>query len=120
MHISTRRTAATAGQWRRLQALVVALAIAAAARPARCGTQEKKVTAVIVFGDSIMDPGNNNGLHTVVKANHPPYGKDFAGHVATGRFSNGLIPTDFIGTYVLDTKCFSFLYTVLSCSLHMR
>jgi hypothetical protein len=35
----------------------------------------------------------------VVKANHAPYGKDFAGHVATGRFSNGLIPTDFIGMY---------------------
>ncbi|KAM0840633.1 hypothetical protein ACQ4PT_059529 [Festuca glaucescens] len=68
-----------------------------AATPAQCGTQgEKKVSAVIVFGDSIMDPGNNNGLHTVVKANHAPYGKDFAGHVATGRFSNGLIPTDFI------------------------
>ncbi|CAM0908260.1 unnamed protein product [Alopecurus aequalis] len=91
--------AATAGQWRRLQALAVAVSVMAMA--ARCethNTEEKKpmVTAVIVFGDSIMDPGNNNDLHTVVKANHPPYGKDFAGHVATGRFSNGLIPTDFI------------------------
>jgi hypothetical protein len=91
----TRRTV-TAGQWQVIaEAVVVALAMAAT--PARCGTPKKKVTAVIVFGDSIMDPGNNNDLHTVVKANHAPYGKDFVGHVATGRFSNGLIPTDFIG-----------------------
>ncbi|CAM0144553.1 unnamed protein product [Urochloa decumbens] len=54
------------------------------------------VTAVIVFGDSIVDPGNNNGLATLIKANHPPYGKDFINHEATGRYSNGLIPTDLI------------------------
>ncbi|XP_051212055.1 GDSL esterase/lipase EXL3 [Lolium perenne] len=96
MHTSMTRRTATAGQ-RWVVAAVVVAALAMAATPARCGTQGgKKVTAVIVFGDSIMDPGNNNGLHTVVKANHAPYGKDFAGHVATGRFSNGLIPTDFI------------------------
>uniref|UniRef100_A0ACD5UGW3 Uncharacterized protein n=1 Tax=Avena sativa TaxID=4498 RepID=A0ACD5UGW3_AVESA len=92
-----RRTTVTAGVWCRLQAVVVALAMASSM--AKCESQQSKkplVTAVIVFGDSIMDPGNNNGLHTVVKANHPPYGMDFAGHVTTGRFSNGLIPTDFI------------------------
>ncbi|CAN6286095.1 unnamed protein product [Urochloa humidicola] len=54
------------------------------------------VTAVIVFGDSIVDPGNNNGLATLIKANHPPYGKDFFNHEATGRYSNGFIPTDLI------------------------
>ncbi|XP_047065121.1 GDSL esterase/lipase EXL3-like [Lolium rigidum] len=88
----TRRTT-TAGQ---VVAAVLVVALAMGVTPAWCGTPGKKVTAVIVFGDSIMDPGNNNDLHTVVKANHAPYGKDFAGHVATGRFSNGLIPTDFI------------------------
>ena len=59
--------------------------------------QQQVVTAVIVFGDSIVDPGNNNGLHTLIKANHPPYGKDMLNHEATGRYSNGLIPTDLIG-----------------------
>nr|CAB3497393.1 unnamed protein product [Digitaria exilis] len=54
------------------------------------------VTSVIVFGDSIVDPGNNNGLPTLIKANHPPYGKDFINHQPTGRYSNGLIPTDLI------------------------
>ncbi|XP_010239463.1 GDSL esterase/lipase At2g24560-like [Brachypodium distachyon] len=61
-------------------------------------------TAAIVFGDSIVDPGNNNDLFTLSKANHLPYGKDLAGHIPTGRFSNGLIPSDFLGTRRLNLK----------------
>lgn len=56
------------------------------------------VPAVIVFGDSIVDPGNNNNLKTPAKANYPPYGQDFPGHFPSGRFSNGKIPGDFLGT----------------------
>ncbi|KAG0474880.1 hypothetical protein HPP92_014566 [Vanilla planifolia] len=56
------------------------------------------VPAVIVFGDSIVDTGNNNALDTVVKCDFPPYGGDFPGHIATGRFSNGKIPSDFIAS----------------------
>ncbi|KAK4859211.1 hypothetical protein QYF36_001479 [Acer negundo] len=53
--------------------------------------------AVIFFGDSIVDPGNNNNrLFALAKSNFPPYGRDFIGGVATGRFSNGKIPSDFI------------------------
>ncbi|KAI4330395.1 hypothetical protein MLD38_028685 [Melastoma candidum] len=44
------------------------------------------VPALIVFGDSIVDPGNNNGIKTLVKCNFPPYGRDFAGGKPTGRF----------------------------------
>ncbi|KAJ4965468.1 hypothetical protein NE237_017317 [Protea cynaroides] len=51
--------------------------------------------AVFGFGDSIIDPGNNNNLTTVVKCNFPPYGKDFMGGMPTGRFCNGRVPTDF-------------------------
>ncbi|CAL9052786.1 unnamed protein product [Musa banksii] len=58
------------------------------------------VPAVIVFGDSIVDPGNNNVMRTIVKSNFPPYGKDFIGHSPTGRFCNGKIPTDFIASTV--------------------
>ncbi|XP_061358991.1 GDSL esterase/lipase EXL3-like [Gastrolobium bilobum] len=55
------------------------------------------VPAVIVFGDSIVDPGNNNYITTLVKCNFPPYGRDFdAGNRPTGRFSNGLVPSDII------------------------
>jgi hypothetical protein len=53
-----------------------------------------------MFGDSIVDPGNNNNRLTEAKANFPPYGQDFPGGVATGRFSNGLVPGDLLGTYV--------------------
>ena len=57
-----------------------------------------KVPALIAFGDSIVDTGNNNYLTTVVKANFPPYGREYPGHKATGRFSDGKITVDFLGT----------------------
>ncbi|KAK4348977.1 hypothetical protein RND71_031732 [Anisodus tanguticus] len=56
----------------------------------------KSIPAVIVFGDSIVDTGNNNGLKTISKVNYPPYGKDFIGGIPTGRFSNGKVPSDFL------------------------
>ncbi|XP_066383736.1 GDSL esterase/lipase At2g42990-like isoform X2 [Miscanthus floridulus] len=55
-----------------------------------------KVSALIVFGDSTVDTGNNNFIPTIAEANFPPYGRDFNGGVATGRFSNGRLVTDFI------------------------
>ncbi|MCL7051171.1 hypothetical protein MKW94_009860 [Papaver nudicaule] len=55
-----------------------------------------RVPAILVFGDSIVDPGNNNNMVTLAKSNFLPYGKDFMGGIPTGRFSNGRIPTDLI------------------------
>ncbi|KAD5318234.1 hypothetical protein R6Q59_033496 [Mikania micrantha] len=55
-----------------------------------------KIPAVIVFGDSSVDAGNNNHLQTVLKSNFRPYGRDFYGGKPTGRFSNGRVPSDFI------------------------
>ncbi|MFS8020070.1 putative triacylglycerol lipase [Helianthus anomalus] len=57
------------------------------------------VPAIIAFGDSLLDPGNNNRLMTMTKANFPPYGKDFVGGKPTGRFTNGKTLGDFLGTY---------------------
>ncbi|PQQ21500.1 GDSL esterase/lipase EXL3-like [Prunus yedoensis var. nudiflora] len=54
------------------------------------------IPAVIVFGDSIMDTGNNNHLKSLIKCNFSPYGRDFQGHNPTGRFGNGKVPSDFI------------------------
>ncbi|XP_024024764.1 GDSL esterase/lipase At5g45950 [Morus notabilis] len=54
------------------------------------------VSCVLVFGDSSVDPGNNNVLQTTMKGNFPPYGKDFFGRRPTGRFSDGRLATDFI------------------------
>ncbi|KAL8168388.1 hypothetical protein V2J09_009887 [Rumex salicifolius] len=56
--------------------------------------QSQKYPALIVFGDSNVDPGNNNNLNTLAKSNFPPYGRDFEGGSATGRFSNGKLPSD--------------------------
>ncbi|XP_014503434.1 GDSL esterase/lipase EXL2 [Vigna radiata var. radiata] len=62
-----------------------------------CESAKLSVPAVLVFGDSIVDTGNNNKiLATSARCNFPPYGKDFEGGIPTGRFSNGKVPSDFI------------------------
>ncbi|KAI3442891.1 Lipase_GDSL domain-containing protein, partial [Psidium guajava] len=58
------------------------------------------VPALCIFGDSVVDAGNNNNLYTLVKANFPPYGRDFASHQPTGRFCNGKLATDFTAEYL--------------------
>ncbi|MED6145592.1 hypothetical protein PIB30_026586 [Stylosanthes scabra] len=57
---------------------------------------KNNVSCILVFGDSSVDPGNNNVLGTTMKSNFPPYGKDFFNSRPTGRFSNGRLATDFI------------------------
>ncbi|KAJ9565187.1 hypothetical protein OSB04_001153 [Centaurea solstitialis] len=60
--------------------------------------QNFKFPAILVFGDSTVDTGNNNYVTTLAKANHYPYGKDFPGHVPTGRFSNGKLAVDLLAS----------------------
>jgi len=55
------------------------------------------VPAILTFGDSVVDVGNNNYLPTFFKADYPPYGRDFANHQPTGRFCNGKLATDITG-----------------------
>lgn len=69
--------------------------------------RSRVLPALLAFGDSLVDPGNNNLLPTVAKSNFPPYGRDFAGHKATGRFTNGKIATDILGTVDLGHSCMS-------------
>ncbi|KAE8655236.1 GDSL esterase/lipase [Hibiscus syriacus] len=57
-----------------------------------------KFPAIIVFGDSTVDAGNNNYIKTLAKADMPPYGENFPGHVPTGRFSDGKLVTDIIAS----------------------
>ncbi|KAL4576684.1 hypothetical protein LXL04_012782 [Taraxacum kok-saghyz] len=52
--------------------------------------------AFFVFGDSLVDSGNNNYLVTSARADAPPYGIDHPTHRATGRFSNGYNIPDLI------------------------
>ncbi|XP_048229612.1 GDSL esterase/lipase At5g45950 isoform X2 [Ricinus communis] len=65
---------------------------------------EYNVTCVLVFGDSSVDPGNNNRLPTFMKGNFLPYGKDFFNGRPTGRFCNGRLATDFIAEAIGYTK----------------
>jgi len=50
---------------------------------------EAKPRAFFVFGDSLVDSGNNNYLATTARADSPPYGIDYPSRKPTGRFSNG-------------------------------
>ncbi|MQL75912.1 hypothetical protein Taro_008293 [Colocasia esculenta] len=55
--------------------------------------------ASFVFGDSLVDAGNNNFLQTLSKANIRPNGIDFeaSGGEPTGRYTNGRTIADIIG-----------------------
>ncbi|KAL5224122.1 hypothetical protein ABZP36_010761 [Zizania latifolia] len=46
------------------------------------GEAQPLVPAVLTFGDSSVDVGNNDYLYTIIKANYPPYGRDFKNQVA--------------------------------------
>ncbi|KAJ0972931.1 hypothetical protein J5N97_020890 [Dioscorea zingiberensis] len=55
--------------------------------------QRELVPALFVFGDSLIDDGNNNNLPSLAKANYFPYGIDFP-KGSSGRFSNGYTIVD--------------------------
>lgn len=57
---------------------------------------QAEARAFFVFGDSLVDNGNNNYLLTTARADAYPYGIDYPTHRATGRFSNGLNIPDII------------------------
>lgn len=66
-----------------------------------CGQAGSRVPAMFIFGDSLSDPGNNNNLLSLAKANYFPNGIDFAEGV-TGRFCNGRTIADFLGMECLN------------------
>ncbi|KAL5974407.1 GDSL esterase/lipase 7 [Asimina triloba] len=49
--------------------------------------------AMFIFGDSLIDNGNNNWLPSIAKANYAPYGIDVG--FPSGRFCNGLTVVDY-------------------------
>lgn len=67
------------------------------------------IPALIAFGDSIVDTGMNNNIKTVIKCDFRPYGINFRGGVATGRFCDGRVPADLLGPFslllVLTIQC---------------
>ncbi|CAK9314602.1 unnamed protein product [Citrullus colocynthis] len=67
-----------------------------------CNAVEPKTSrafpAILIFGDSTVDAGNNNYILTLFKANYKPYGRDFPGQIPTGRFSNGKLVPDILAS----------------------
>lgn len=55
-----------------------------------------QVPALFIFGDSLVDNGNNNGILSLATANYMPYGIDFP-QGTTGRFTNGRTFVDILG-----------------------
>lgn len=82
---------------------------------------QKAFGASFIFGDSLVDAGNNNYLTTLSKANISPNGIDFkaSGGKPTGRYTNGRTIGDIVGKlslklpdiignlshYVFDINC---------------
>eukprot|EP00250_Pteridium_aquilinum_P017533 c23677_g2_i1 orf=22-1215(-) len=61
--------------------------------------QGQLVPAQFVFGDSLVDDGNNNYIPSLARSNFYPYGIDFP-LGATGRFCNGRTVVDLLGQYL--------------------
>ncbi|KAJ4757313.1 GDSL esterase/lipase [Rhynchospora pubera] len=79
--------------------LVLAFSIAlqlGQASPSSLKLGMKETRSILIFGDSTVDPGNNNKLRTSAKANFAPYGMNFYGGQPTGRFCDGRLATDIL------------------------
>ncbi|KAI7753282.1 hypothetical protein M8C21_007742, partial [Ambrosia artemisiifolia] len=59
----------------------------------------ESVPGLYVFGDSLVDVGNNNYIRTLARANYPRYGIDFPTG-PTGRFCNGKNVADLLSEKV--------------------
>ncbi|XP_030475392.1 GDSL esterase/lipase At5g33370-like [Syzygium oleosum] len=78
--------------WPALLALAIVMSLGITLAP-----RAEAARAFFVFGDSLVDNGNNNYLATTARADSPPYGIDYPPtHRPTGRFSNGFNIPDFI------------------------
>ncbi|XP_031487121.1 GDSL esterase/lipase At1g71250-like [Nymphaea colorata] len=82
--------------------------------------KEQRVPALFVFGDSVVDGGNNVIFDHGASTGHLPYGVDFPTG-PTGRFTNGLNPGDILAVFlnfthlppaVLDPKAVGGMITI--------
>ncbi|OAE22491.1 hypothetical protein AXG93_4697s1280 [Marchantia polymorpha subsp. ruderalis] len=94
----------TRSRWREEAAAALLLALccglwqAGGARAA--GSPAGLFPGMFIFGDSLVDNGNNNFLATLARADFPPNGIDFGPGWPTGRFCNGRTIADYIGLMV--------------------
>ncbi|MCO5556602.1 hypothetical protein L7F22_010153 [Adiantum nelumboides] len=81
------------GMWAVLLAVLACACVGAEAISA------KPFPAFFIFGDSLVDVGNNNYIVSVAKANNLPFGIDFP-KGPTGRFTNGKVVLDVIAELI--------------------
>jgi hypothetical protein len=80
--------------------MLIFIAILLAGRTCVLLVAGRGMPATFVFGDSLVDAGNNNYLVSLSKANYPPNGIDFDGHQPTGRYTNGRTIVDILGEHI--------------------
>jgi hypothetical protein len=93
--------------WPAVAMAVLCLTAAVARVAADDVVDEDSPGASFIFGDSLVDAGNNNYLSTLSKADMNPNGIDFAasGGTPTGRFTNGRTIADIIGKTTFKSLC---------------
>lgn len=72
----------------------------------------QQVPCYFIFGDSLVDSGNNNNIQSLARANYLPYGIDYPAG-PTGRFSNGKTTVDVIGKYLTEQLTTIRLYHIV-------
>ncbi|KAL5984849.1 hypothetical protein ACLOJK_038685 [Asimina triloba] len=84
--------------------ILVAVAVVLLLGSAKGG--DEGLGASFIFGDSLVDAGNNNYLPTLSKANIPPNGIDFNASAGqpTGRYTNGRTIGDIVGEELGQTN----------------
>ncbi|KAK3007493.1 hypothetical protein RJ639_014615 [Escallonia herrerae] len=75
--------------------LVAFVAVAMVLNSPFAARAQPQVPCFFIFGDSLVDNGNNNNIASLARANYRPYGIDFPAG-PTGRFSNGKTTVDVI------------------------
>ncbi|KAF5749281.1 GDSL esterase/lipase [Tripterygium wilfordii] len=93
--------------------LLLCLIMVFGAFGAQAAGDNKPVRAFFVFGDSLVDAGNNNFLVTAARADTPPYGIDYPTQQPTGRFSNGLNIADIISEKIGSEPALPCLHPLL-------
>ncbi|KAK3147436.1 hypothetical protein QOZ80_3BG0282310 [Eleusine coracana subsp. coracana] len=85
-------------EWQPMTRLTSRFALAACLAVLACtGVSGGGMPPMFIFGDSLVDAGNNNYIVSLSKANYPPNGIDFTGHQPTGRYTNGRTIIDILG-----------------------
>lgn len=72
--------------------------------------------ANFVFGDSLVDAGNNNYILSLSKADFVPNGIDFGG--PTGRYTNGRTIVDIIGKLPIPIFIFPTHLMTFNCRIN--